>query len=578
MTDCPEHNDPLKVYCETCNKIICRDCTISKEHKTHDYSLIDECYPKQHKQIETDINLVKHKMADINTMVTQLDTTEREVIEQGEQIQEKINTHAQHMIDQVQISRQDLSQQLQNIVKQKTQLLTAQKQQAQILNTQLNTCQKMIDHSLKEWTRQQVLTEKHTLINQMKTATQHVDPTVFQPIETADMKFTEIDSTENGIGFITSTRYGKATLDLHVSPTLAKQPSKATLTLHSQDGSNFPFPPSRISSTLSSSPSSTHSVKCDITQTRQEGKYNITFTPSTRQDQLIVQVGGVDISDSPFTIPVIPEMRGKPVNIIAGLNTPQAIAVCDNGDIIVAGFGEHCITVLNKEGEKVRSFGTKRTMEGQFTELRGVAITKDGHILVTDEHRLQKLTTDGVFVKSVGSWSGSGKLQLYYPKGITVHPTKGQIFVADSYNNRIQVFNNDLTFSHTITTINGWFSTVTILKPYDIAFDNEGYLYVAEYENHCITKLTTDGKYVTKFGSQGSASGQLFHPFSLTIKDGLVYVSEMGHFRISIFDTKGTFLHCFGKEELHVVTCGITIDTLGNLYVTDSYHDRIVVF
>ncbi len=95
LTNCPEHNDLLKVYCVTCHKVICRDCTISTEHKTHDYSLIDECYPKHHQQIEqTNIDVVKNKMADLNTMVTQLDSNEREVIEQGEQIQEQINTQA----------------------------------------------------------------------------------------------------------------------------------------------------------------------------------------------------------------------------------------------------------------------------------------------------------------------------------------------------------------------------------------------------------------------------------------------------------------------------------------------------
>ena len=105
-----------------------------------------------------------------------------------------------------------------------------------------------------------------------------------------------------------------------------------------------------------------------------------------------------------------------------------------------------------QEGErKVRSFGTKGTKKGQFTHPRGVAITNDGHILVTDDHRLQKLTTDGVCVKSVGSSkSGSGRLQFNTPAGITVHPTTRQIFVADCNNNRIQVFNNDLTFSRTI--------------------------------------------------------------------------------------------------------------------------------
>ena len=259
LTVCPKHNDPLKVYCETCRQVICRDCTISKEHKTHNFELISECYPKHRQQIEASLDQVKHKMVDLNTAVTRLDATERKVIEKGEQLQEQINTHAQQIIDQVQRSRQHLSQQLHNIVKQKTQLLAAQRQQAQRLHTQLNTCQEMIEHSLKEWTEQQILTEKHTMINEMNTTTQHVDPTVFQPIENAEMKFMKTDTIEKEIGLITSTTYGKATLKL--SPCLAKELSTATLTLQSQDGSPFSLPPSLISSTLSS-PGDTHSVKC----------------------------------------------------------------------------------------------------------------------------------------------------------------------------------------------------------------------------------------------------------------------------------------------------------------------------
>ena len=267
-------------------KVICRDCTISIEHNTHKFFLISECYPKHRQRIEASLDQVKHKMADLNTAVTHLDATKRKVIEKGEQLQELINTHAQQIIDQVQRSRQHLSQQLHNIVKQKTQLLAAQRQQAQRLHTQLNTCQEMIEHSLKEWTEQQILTEKHTMINEMNTATQHVDPTVFQAIENNEIKFTKKNTIQE-IGLITSTTYGKATLK--ALSCLAKRQSIATLILQSQVGSPFSLPPSLISSTLSS-PGNTHSVKCDITQTRQAGKYNITFTPSTRQDQLIVQV------------------------------------------------------------------------------------------------------------------------------------------------------------------------------------------------------------------------------------------------------------------------------------------------
>ena len=568
LVTCPKHNDLLKVYCETCRQVICRDCTISEEHKTHSFNLISESYPKHRQQIEANLDVVKHKMADLKAAETRFDTAERKVIEKGEQLQEQINIHAQQIIDQVQRSRQRLSQQLHNIVKQSTELLAAQRQLARRLHTQLNTCQKKIEHSLKEWTRLQILTEKHTMINKMNTITRHVDPTALQPIDTPNIKFTKTDNIEYGIGLITSNAYKTATLEVLLC--LAKKPSIATLTLHSQDGSPFSLPPSLISSTLSS-PGNAHSVKCDITQTRQAGVYNITFTPSTRQDRLIVQVGGVD---STFTLPVIPtpEMRGKPVNAITGINGPRGIAACDNGDIVVAEMSGHRITTFNKEGKKVRSF------RGQFTNPCGVAITDDGHILVTDDHRLQKLTTDGVLLKLVGSSeNGSGRLQFNTPVGITVHPITGQIFVADFRNNRIQVFNNNLTFSHTITSA----GKKQFDCPCDVALDNEGKLYVTELWNHGITKLSTKGQYISTIGSHGSAPGQLLRPSYLTINNNLVYVSDTGNNRVSIFNTNGTFVHCFGKRGSGK-ECkgprGIAMDTSGRLCVSDIDNDRIVMY
>ncbi len=574
---CPKHNDPLKVYCETCRQVICCECTIIKEHNSHKYELISECYPKHHQQINNNLVQVKLKKANIKTMVIQLDTTERKVIEQGEQLQEQINTHAQYMTEQVERSRECLSQQLHNIVKQKTQLLAAQKQQAQILNTQLNTCQEMIEHSLKEWTQLHILTEKHTMINQMNTATQHVDPTVFQPIEHANMKFTKNDIIEKEIGLVTCTTYTKTIVE--VLPCFVKRSPIATLSVQSHDGKPISLPLSTVNFTLSS-PGNTHSVKCDITQTCKLGEYKITSTPFTRGNhQLIAQVGGVDIPDSPFTLPVIPtpEMRGKPINIMIGLNLPYGIAVCDNDDIVVAECSAHCITILNKEGEKLKSFGTEGTKEGQFTYPHGVAISNDGHILVTDKYQLQKLTTDGICVKSVGSSERDKKLQFNSPSGIVVHRATGHIYVADLFNDRIQAFNIDLTFSHTITpSDNKQFQT-----PCDVALDNEGYLYVAEYRNNCITKLTTKGQYINTFGSYGHDTGQLSLPTSLTINNGLVYVSEYGNSRISIFDTNGTFLRCFGKrgsgEGEFNRPHGITTDNLGNLYISDTSNDRITV-
>ena len=234
------------------------------------------------------------------------------------------------------------------------------------------------------------------------------------------------------IGQLKSKTFGKSIL-IKSACYIGKKSSIA-LNLQTQDGSPLSVPLSLISCELSSADDS-QLISCDINET-QSGNYNISFTPCTRgKHQLTIRLGGVNIPGSPFTLHIpSPEMRGKPVNIISGLNSPYGVVITKNEEIVVAENTMHCITILNKEGKKVKSFGRRGTKKGQFTFPCGVAISQDGHILVTDNHRLQKLTFEGHCVKSVGSSkTGNGPLQFNGPMGITVHPTTGQIFIADRY-------------------------------------------------------------------------------------------------------------------------------------------------
>ena len=83
---------------------------------------------------------------------------------------------------------------------------------------------------------------------------------------------------------------------------------------------------------------------------------------------------------------------------------------------------------------------------------------------------------------------------------------------------------------------------------YDVALDSEGCLYISECGNHCITKLSATGQYMSRFGTKGSAPGQLYRPSGLCVNDNLVYVVEDGGDRVSIFDVSGKVCLLFWKK------------------------------
>ena len=507
-------------------------------------------------------------MTNIDVAVSHLDDTEKEVLQQGERLTEEIKTHAQEMIDQIVRSRICLSQQVDTIVQQKTHTLRAQKQQAHIIHTQLKKCQETIERNLKECNGLQILAEKQKMLKEMNTV---ANALVFEPTEKANIELAKNEQIQTKIGTISSTTFSKATLNV---PPLcfAEESYTAILSLRSQNDSPFPLPPSLISSTLSfPSDDKMSAVKCNVTETN-PGEYNITFTPTvTRGEHLLtIQVGGVDIPNSFFTLPVIP-IGERPVMTIEGLNEPEGIAVCANGDIVVTEYKENCITIFNKKGEKIKSI--KRTTLGEFNCPQGVAISNDGHILVTDYHRLQKLTTDGFCMQSVGSNNhGNGSLEFNWPIRIAVHPTTGEIFVADAKNKRIQVFNGaDLSFSHTIRH-------EKITMPSDIAVDSEGYLYITVVDTHVkVYKFTTKGQYINTITTIKNSTFMY-----LAIHHKHIYITDKYNHYVLIYDTNRTLLHSFGTRgsgegEFNGPT-GITVDTSGNVYICDSYNNRIVVY
>ena len=86
------------------------------------------------------------------------------------------------------------------------------------------------------------------------------------------------------------------------------------------------------------------------------------------------------------------------------------------------------------------AWGSAGTGNGQFSVPQGVATHASGDVFVADSgnNRIQKFDNNGVFVTAWGS-AGSGNGQFAFPQGVATD-ANGHVFVADRLNNRVQKF------------------------------------------------------------------------------------------------------------------------------------------
>ena len=319
----------------------------------------------------------------------------------------------------------------------------------------------------------------------------------------------------------------------------------------------------------------------ELTTTLQPNSYqpnteaNIVFSSLAGFSTACQNFGKLSIYNSPDPSAVY----DSPSLIIAGLFAPWGIVTNNRGELIVSEESGHRISVFNRSGERLRSFGTRGCEQGQFDTPRGVAVDTWGNIIVIDckNHRLQQFTAGGQFLASVGT-HGSGPQQFKDPKDLVLNPKNGKLYVIDD-NPRVQVLNSDLTFYGTFGTRGsgeGQFE-----YPCGIACDSTGKTYVADSGNDRIQVFTAEGEFLRVFGSSGAGRGELRLPIGIAVHNGRVYASEYTNHRVSVFLSEGQFVTTFGRDGGNLgefkYLANLAIDN-GLLYVCDRYNHRIQAF
>ena len=517
---CPNHQKPLEIFCETCEEVICLHCT-RRNHKDHEWNLFIDSYHKHCQELERSLAPIKEKVTAVENFLTTITTRENEIGEQSEAVKQEIHVMEEEMIRAIRESARQLTRKVETVTDDKLKVLSEQKKSAEMSLGYLKDCEEYVEQCLQTYSQQQVLMSKKQMMEHISQVTKQISMEEFNPIEKADLQFIKN--------------------------------SKAVKRVHRMGGIVF---------TLQQQCKVKAQVEC----------------PSTSPQSPKCPPVTVPASPSPFN----PYHKNIiTVHTIGELQSPWGVAVGNDGShVIVTEHWGHRVTVLDREGKKVKSFGGEGgSGDVKFYNPYGVAITPDNFILVTDNDRIQKVTMDGECIASAGKY-GSGRLQFNYPHGIVISPITGHIYIADYDNHRIQVLTPDLTFSHSFGkegSAKGEFQ-----YPRDIAINSKGLLYVTDRDNNRIQVFTPEGQFVARFGTKGRRPGHLYNPLGITIdrSTDLVYVTEEYNHRISVFTSEGQFVDSYGKygilENQFNTPTGIILDSQGVLYVCDTGNNRLV--
>jgi len=256
------------------------------------------------------------------------------------------------------------------------------------------------------------------------------------------------------------------------------------------------------------------------------------------------------------------------------LRRPVSGLVRGDGAVLVVDAGLKGVAVFDMAEKRFRVWDEAAPGSG-FAHPISIARDGRGGYLVTDAElgRVIRLDAEGAPAGDVGAGV------LTRPTGIARDPVTGTIYVADTPENDIKMFDGKGVLIDTLGSPGrdlGRFN-----GPTHLAF-REGRLWVADTLNFRVQAFDRSGAVVTDFGRLGLFVGNLTRPKGVAIGGGgRIYVVESYYDHLLVFTPEGRLLLPIGGTGRDVgefyLPAGVWTDDAGRVYVADMYNGRVVV-
>jgi uncharacterized protein (TIGR03663 family) len=275
------------------------------------------------------------------------------------------------------------------------------------------------------------------------------------------------------------------------------------------------------------------------------------------------------------------------------LSSPRSIAVADDGSLYVADSKNHRIQYFDAEGNVLAEWGgygditQGDPVPGKFNEPWGVAVAPDGSVYVADtwNHRIQHFTADGEYLNSFGTFGQGYEGDIFWgPRAVAVDD-QGRLFVVDTGNKRVAVFDENGMF---LDQLGGTeFGTGQLNEPVGIALDPQGWIYIADTWNQRVVvyeEIESGGfRFVREWAIDGWWGQSLENkPYLSLSPQGNVCSTDPEGYRILCFTPSGDFIlgwGTFGVEfNAFGLPCGVAFTEDGYLWVSDASNNRLMRF
>ena len=221
--------------------------------------------------------------------------------------------------------------------------------------------------------------------------------------------------------------------------------------------------------------------------------------------------------------------------------------------------------------------------EANFGLIAGVALDDDDRLFVTDA----KLRHVLVFNPKHGQEATFGADVLVRPAGIAIDRENRFVYVADPGNDVVDVFDADnyklLRQIGKPSRKHEQTEPGTFSLPEGVAVDSDGNVFVADTFNDRVEIFDADGQFISTFGKNGDGPADFERPKGIAIDcDGHIWVVDAAQNMVKVFNQQGRLLIYFGGPGNYpgqfMVPWGIAIGPANQVVVSETYFGRVQVF